>query len=492
MRKLLIIDDEPIVREGLKELVRWEQYGYALCDVGVDGRDGLHKIRYHQPDLVLMDIRMPGFSGIEVIKQLRNEGNNSKFIILTGYSSFSYAKEAIGLGITAFLLKPIDEEELVQAITEAFQVITKEEAINDQLSKYKQLTEEQNLQMLFNEGETVEQSNLFDQGETRMFQVAVFTNEEDGLMFMKREAQNLNQSIKIVKKDSNVCFLFIDMKEEEVLKFLQKKVKLPIIVGSGGIGLEAIQHSYAECKQLRDLSFFIGEHNLLTWELLEDHQDKQPLAPRDPLVISRYIEFNDDDNIWLELQKLETTIRSQGYRKEIAIAESIDYYSAVMEILKTNNNVEVAPPRNTIKIEIYKQKYLHDIMVLLYDIFLEVSNGLNVYVNSFESPVEKVKRYLNQYYYEEELSLKVMADLFNYNHEYLGKKFKKDTGMSFHSYLDHIRIQHAKEKLKEGKKKVYEIAEQVGYRSNDYFYIKFKKYVGCSPKEYQKLQRNAK
>lgn len=489
MRKLLIIDDEPMVREGLQRIVRWEQYGYALCDVGVDGRDGLSKVRYHQPDLVLIDVRMPGFSGIEVIKLVRKEGINSKFIILTGYSSFTYAKEAIGLGITAFLLKPIEEEELVKAINEALQEIMKEEAIHEQLSKYKQLTEEQELQMLFNGDRAINQTELFDNGESSTFQVAVFLNEDDGVTYLRRNNQNVNKCIKLVKKNSEVCFLFIDMKEEDVLEFLQEKVNLPVMVGGMGIGLEAIQHSYTECKELRELSFFIGEHELITWKDLHQ-RDKLSMPIRDPLVISRYIEFNDQPKIWLELQKLESTICSQGYRKEMAIAEVLDYYSTVIKNLKDNNELEFTVSLDTNKIDIYQQKYLHDIIVLLYDIFLNVSREINIYVDSLESPIEKVKKYLNQYYYEEELSLKVMADLFNYNHEYLGKKFRKDTGKSFHSYLDHIRIDKAKEKLREGTKKVYEIAEQVGYRSNDYFYIKFKKYVGCSPKEYQKLQRN--
>src|SRR5690625_7174618 len=116
MQKVLIIDDEPIIRKGLKSVISWADYGYEICDMGIDGRDGLNKIRLHNPDLVLLDIRMPGLSGIDLVHQVKKENYQCKFIILTAYSSFSYAQQLMGLGIESYLLKPIDENELIKII----------------------------------------------------------------------------------------------------------------------------------------------------------------------------------------------------------------------------------------------------------------------------------------------------------------------------------------------------------------------------------------
>ena len=110
MYRFMILDDEPVVREGIKSLIDWSEYEFELCAEGVDGKDGLKKILEFQPDLVLIDLKMPGMTGIEVIQSARNEGFLGKYIILTGYSDFQFAKQAISVGVRAYLLKPIDED----------------------------------------------------------------------------------------------------------------------------------------------------------------------------------------------------------------------------------------------------------------------------------------------------------------------------------------------------------------------------------------------
>ncbi len=102
--------------------------------------------------------------------------------------------------------------------------------------------------------------------------------------------------------------------------------------------------------------------------------------------------------------------------------------------------------------------------------------------------MEKVTAYVKQYYFED-LNLKVLAHLFNYNRSYLGKKFKKYTGVYFHTYLDQVRIEKAKTLLVEKNLKVYEVSNEVGYCNMDYFYKKFKNHTGLSPKEFQKMEQ---
>ncbi|MDL2300992.1 response regulator [Lachnospiraceae bacterium OttesenSCG-928-D06] len=116
MYRALIIDDEEIVRNGIRDLLDWNEAGFEICGEGVDGRDGLEKILRYQPHLVLVDIKMPGLSGIEVIEEARKRQFEGQFIILTGFSEFEFAKSAISLGVKEYLLKPIDDRELVRII----------------------------------------------------------------------------------------------------------------------------------------------------------------------------------------------------------------------------------------------------------------------------------------------------------------------------------------------------------------------------------------
>ena len=112
MLKVLIADDEPYVREGIKNIVPWDKCGFDICGEGIDGDDTYKKIFDLSPDLVLIDIRMPGKLGLDVIRESVENGFKGKFIIISGYSDFQYAKLAIKYGVKSYLLKPIDEDEL--------------------------------------------------------------------------------------------------------------------------------------------------------------------------------------------------------------------------------------------------------------------------------------------------------------------------------------------------------------------------------------------
>ena len=132
---LLIIDDEQIVREGLKTIFPWAEYGFTVCGEAKNGEEGVSLIRSLNPDLVLLDIRLPKLDGLEVLKTVREEGFGGQIIILSGYADFDYAKTAIRLGVCSYLLKPIDEEELLHAVKQAKETLEKEKRESDQALK---------------------------------------------------------------------------------------------------------------------------------------------------------------------------------------------------------------------------------------------------------------------------------------------------------------------------------------------------------------------
>lgn len=109
----MIVDDEPDIREGLKYLIDWEGHGFTICGEAENGRDALEQISVLSPDIVISDIRMPELDGLELLKKVHEAGSWIKFIILSGYSEFEYAKRAIKYKIADYLLKPVDEDELI-------------------------------------------------------------------------------------------------------------------------------------------------------------------------------------------------------------------------------------------------------------------------------------------------------------------------------------------------------------------------------------------
>ena len=138
MYKVLIVDDEPIVREGLEFIIDWQDFGFTIVDKAENGRMGLEKINALDPDLVITDVRMPGIDGIEMIRKVRKEGIKTRFIILSGYSDFTYAKDALSLNVVSYLLKPIEEAELIEELLKIKEDLKEKEALEISLMDYHQ------------------------------------------------------------------------------------------------------------------------------------------------------------------------------------------------------------------------------------------------------------------------------------------------------------------------------------------------------------------
>jgi YesN/AraC family two-component response regulator len=120
---VLIVDDEATVREGLKAIIDWQACGFDICEEGADGGEGLSKMLSLRPELTLLDIKMPKLHGLEAAERARAAGYTGKIVILSGYSDFKYAQSAIRHGVDAYLLKPIEEDELIAVVAKAHEEI---------------------------------------------------------------------------------------------------------------------------------------------------------------------------------------------------------------------------------------------------------------------------------------------------------------------------------------------------------------------------------
>lgn len=112
MIRLLIADDEPKIREGLRDIINGFQMGIEICGEAKNGQQAIEMARERHPDIIIADISMPKLSGIEFISLLRKENTDCRVVIITGYDKFDYARQAISLGVSNYLLKPIVEQEL--------------------------------------------------------------------------------------------------------------------------------------------------------------------------------------------------------------------------------------------------------------------------------------------------------------------------------------------------------------------------------------------
>lgn len=507
--KLFIADDEIDVREGIRYLLDWEKLGFYICGEGKNGQDTLEQILKSHPDVVLLDIRMPRLSGLEVVKQAKERGFKGRFIILSGYSDFSYAQEAIRYGVTCYLTKPIDEDELEKAVLEARDSIQSEQETRKKLVQYRDRARESILQDILCNKASYALLDYHDiMLESPVYQVVLYTNYNqesfqttwDFASILRLANKNHNSLDYIRMENQNVIIL----KGEFALNRFQELIKHHISQPQKGSPLdslfltcgrpvyapEQIHISFEDAKLLMKRRFFcrFNQHVLgcrdlpkAPWDLPENTVPEDIYSQR----ISDYIQSGNRHMLLSVLDELKDHL----YHTDTEISLLKHFLADIMIQVKsiithTYGTMDIPFPSNAAIMSTIEETYY------LYEILQFFTIQFEMSMNAIGSPTrESVMDGILQYIrhnYQENLKLGTIAELFGYNSSYLGKVFSKATGKNFNSYIDEVRIENSKKLLLNHDYKVYEISQLVGYTNVDYFHKKFKKYVGMSPAEYRK------
>lgn len=516
MYTVFIADDEVSIREGLKCIIDWESLGFSICGEASNGSDALSEILSKQPDLVLMDIRMPKLQGIDVIVTAREQGFTGHCILLSGYSDFGYAQTAIRYNVDYYLTKPIDEDELLQAITKAKSLLD-QECMNDKyVHQYKMRAKNVILQELLTNTYSDEYSSISPEDikqlnlEAEIYQVVIYENFNRKIADL---AYNFADLLKITNKGNQTFEYFkiaamdiILLKGDFALKkfqdFLIHYEKNPpqkgspldtlfLAYGQPVNNYSGIHLSYNDALSLINRRFFClqGQHTLGFEELPNMNVKARALTPESMQEYAN--QLTDHLQTFNRKKVAETLFQLNEYLYNVndnipAIKLFlVDLYLQVKEKLNhIYNTIDIPFPTNSAIIDLIEKKYY------LYEIIRYFSEQFEMIMNatgnsSRDSIIDDIIYYID-HNYQNNIKLESIAPLFGYNSAYLGKIFSKTVGVNFNSYVDFIRINHSKELLLQNKLKVYEISEVIGYKNVDYFHKKFKKYVGVSPAEFRK------
>lgn len=521
METLFIADDENSIREGLKQIIDWEALGFRLCGEASNGKTALSQILVLNPDLVLLDVKMPGLYGTEVIRLARESGFQGKCIILSGYSDFKYAQEAMKSGVRFYLTKPIDEDELYQTVSQIRDELALAKQNSSHLSAYKNKAKSIILQELMENTLpsplSVEDRHAF--GLTAgLYQVAVC---EDLHPLNMPAAHTFADLLQVTNRDNNL-FEHLQIGNRDVLllkgeRGLHKLTELleridrddsAVKISQDTMFLtygrpvalpENIHVSYEDAVALLDQRFFCpsGQH-IIGFETLSTVQ-KDEILPKEEPVFSLSPEYLSDYT-----GRLCDCLSSHNHRMTMDILQELalnlerfpddipqirlfltDLFLQIKEKMSRHYPTLTLPFRNNSEAInfIHNSSYLYEILRFLSEQFDAVMYALG---NSAKDTILYDVLFYIDHHYKENIKLESIAPLFGYNSAYLGKIFTKNVGESFNAYIDHKRIDRSKELLLENNFKVYEIADQVGYKNVDYFHKKFKKYVGMSPAEFRK------
>lgn len=507
MIHVLLADDEQIVRNGLKYIIDWEEAGFCICGEAGDGEEALSKIRSLQPELVLIDIRMPKLSGTELIEKAREEGYSGEFIILSGYSEFSYAQTAIRNGVAYYLTKPIDEEELALALKEIKKRILEKKDSTRSLEQYRQKAKPSVIADLLTGSDFNPALNYAEMGLLApVYQAAAcewFSDQYHSYSFLDllRVSNEKEDAFEHIVLDGHDVLLLKGTSALErfsrILRYYedgpQKGSPLDgifLVYGPSVTGLEKICDSYHACTELLGRRFFCDEnqHVLSYDQLPEASVSSAGLSSETGQSYSEqlvnYIQSYNRREISETLNSLRTMLYNSGEDiRKIKYFLADIFLEIKSAILARYKGIQIPFDSNADILEtIENKKYLYEILLFFSEQFEMIVSTIGN--NSSDSVFDDIVYYI-AHNYSQPLKLESMAPLFGYNSSYLGKLFAQKTGVSFNTYLDTLRVRRATQLLDETNLKVYEIASQVGYKNVDYFHQKFKKQMNMSPAEYR-------
>lgn len=505
---VLLVDDEKIVREGLKYIIDWAAVGCCICGEAGNGKDALDLIRKFQPGLVLLDIRMPGMLGTELMEKAREMGFEGDFIILSGYSDFKYAQAAMHFGASFYLTKPIDEEELEKCVCSVREKIETRQRKETSRSQYLQKARSTVLMDLLtgreynpsiNYGEMGLQSPLYQvviyEGYTPYFQSYSFAD----ILRVTNQGNNSFESVSI--DGQNVILLkgnFALERFQDCLRHYEEGTQkgspldtIFLTYGPAVTSLQQIHTSYDVCCKLMKRRFFCDENqHVLSYDQLPDPASFRTVIS--PQLSQDY--SNDLVNYIKTCNRRRISETLDRLKRELYVSNdgtsNIKYFLADIflqikqDISHTYSDLDLPFSHNAAILELIEGKhYLYEILLYFTEQFDTIIRGIGG--NASESIFDDILDYISRNY-SEPLKLETIAPLFGYNSSYLGKLFTQRTGISFNTYLDQLRVRKATELLDQTDMKVYEIAARVGYKNVDYFHQKFRKIMDISPAEYRK------
>lgn len=507
MFKVYIVDDELIVRQGLKDIIDWQKAGFEICGEAGDGLTALKEITENCPDLVLVDIRIPKLSGLDLVHKLRSEEFAGRIIVLSGYSEFEYAQEAIACNVDYYLTKPIAQDELqsaVEVISSKLQEIkiqSRDKIYYREKAKFKILEEmikKRNPSMQISDSTLKDLSLKAEKYQVLILEKLYFDNDvyADFCEELQISAEDDNleryteeQSEILLLKGTEIISKFSEYQKNHALK---ENMSFVIMVGKIVRDFTELYASYQEAEMVRYRKFFSKEKKFIFGKSdiseLPKFSETLPLEASSVMGRSLYehiIVYKQHECERVLNELFEDLIKTSSDVKTIKsfLAGILIYIIQEFKKDYAGSDLSFKTSAEIIKI-IESDTYLFNILELI----LKESKRMIDSISNFSSDgiLEAVISYIN-HHYNEDIKLKTLADKFGYNSSYLGKIFNQKFEVSFNDYLHKVRTEKAMELLLGENYKIYEVADMVGYANVDYFHIKFREHVGTTPAKYREL-----
>lgn len=525
MLRVLLVDDEKFIAQGLEVLIDWNAEGYEIAAVCQNGREALDFLKTNRVDLVITDVMMPVMTGLELLETVKRERlSDANFVILSGYGEFAFAQQALRYGCMDYLLKPIERDELLAILRRSSNA--SENARMEQRYEEEYLTrrliallygraEKEDLEyikarmclspgMRYIEIETAGEPDADgDETETALARSEIYQNCRQ---FLQEDANHCVLELSHNRQSYAVGLIFCDYMAQEkgvtetqyiqqLHRYLgvssQREVRL--IAGRRVQELEQMAQSFESAVVIRNLVAFRSQKPVYWYEheLQEPPEEEKIILLRRELdLLVEAIERGEHGLIEQRVQELFSRMQERGLKRRginvnfnyllfrlLHLASDLDSEADQEEILQliSASSVEEGFLRGSSG---HLARFACDYADYLSQLRHSVPTGI----------LRDVEREIRENY-AENLTLQDLGRKYYINSSYLGQIFRKAYGQSFKNYLTLHRINEAAKLLLHTDRKISDIAESVGYRDIDYFISKFIEIKGCTPSRYRKSKQ---
>ena len=548
MLKTFLVEDEAVIREMIKKMIPWEQYGFELAGEAADGEMALPLILKSKPDLLITDIKMPFMDGLTLCRLVKKELPDIRIVILSGYDDFNYAKQAISIGVEDYLLKPITKNAFIERLEEIHNRYEHEKTQREYYEKFRLEMQEYEKNASRDFFETLVRADsdlaeLYRRADklnldivAEAYNILIFTpdtsegnyNSYEECSDWEAEVQDkintyfLNHPVAILFRHQVFSYAIlvkgqkdtIEKNAEECVKAIQdimdqteRRTDWFIAVGKSADRLSMLGHSYRTAVRANSFRYLYDGH-ILDYQSLEAQKENPSDSRREDSVQLRNVNINALNPAILQ------KFLSSGLAEEVDDFIR-DYFNAIgqepMGSLVFRNYVVLNVRFSVLSFlkklgcddsEISGQE-MENIMdetgktieaavaycgkILKKAIALRDENA----GDQNRSVLKLAVDFIDHNYMDEEISLNKAAHVANVSANHFSALFSQNMGQTFTEYLTDLRMSKAKELLRCTAMRSSEIAGEVGYKDAHYFSYLFKKTQGMTPSEYRKMRGEA-
>lgn len=533
MLKVFLVEDESVIREGLRDKIPWEQYGYRFVGEASDGEMALPMIRKTKPDVLITDIKMPFMDGLSLSEMVKEEFPRTRIIIISGYDDFEYARRAIVAGVDQYLLKPITRAALRNVLLEMKEKIEQDAEQKDYQTQFKdemQEFEQFSLRRFFEKilagklsvKEIYEEAaKLSLQIDAPCYNLLLFSLDEkenqpsrtDRNAFMRRQDEVLHYFLRhpqfiLFRLNVNVCGVLVKAEEAQMEKLVEnslehmRRVCSPeesgmnwyIAVGEAVERLSMLPQCYMAASHYFAYRFVMPHLHILTEQTLSAYLSNQAekgmsnidFMQLDPEMIRDFLAKGNENEIHDFASSYLANIR---HALKALMFRGYVFFNIRVAVVTFLESMGVEQEEYTAEITRIVQSF-GDSEEDLYDYFvsmLQAAMRIREQINNFQGNklLKKALDYIDEHFDQEALSLSLVAEQTGMSPNYLSTIFSQNMQKTFIEYVTEKRIEKAKKLLRQTDKSSGEIAKEVGYRDSHYFSFVFRKLQGCNPREYR-------